>query len=1167
MKTTALLLIGFLLISLKGWSQYVWSDQTNPDYEPNFTSDASLFDGKLYHFTDSNGSQLEVSVFNPSNESWTTLDSILYVNTSINRIEAFFIGSTAFIIAGSISGYELFEFNTANNLITRLNGLNMPTSASNWNQTPSVSNDKIFLAHVSTTNEIYLSEYDIISDTWTATQNISSTINPTATNCELDYLPIYTNTNEVYVGKNGSSCLLGLANIGDFINFHVYNQAEGNDGYIYYAGNIGTAIKFTLIGDGFDAPFALVSSTATLKRTWEKSVGTTNINVIPGSDPFLPLNLGSKVDQISQPTFSYVLSNFSLDSSPTFDQFYIYRRDNGASTWDTIPLKAENGTPNFNSGNFFDLAIDNLNYHMVVQYASMGTVYQPKIRVLNHKVDLGTNRADMNGGLCSSNYNEIYPRYDLYDADLELVRIVGLHSINGTITSMNTSQFHYEIAGGLSVSKYQVNGILPSAAVQDTVVVEITDGWNYFIDTLPEILIPINSAPVVSFTPSTLTLCDNENLIELSNFVSYVDDGTFKLNGAILPSSSINGLELSTNSPFGSISYEVNIGGCYVQASAPYSFVQVGTASGSSTPTSCGNNTGTADINFTPGTSSTLTFEWTTGATTSTINGLAPGPYFYNVKDEYGCNVIGFTSVEASDIDVSAVVNNVTCAGGNNGSIALTVTNPANPLIVWSTGHSTPTLSNLSAGTYEVTIYDPTTGCHVSYAYTITEQNPIQVTFNNAEPSCGVSNGIIYGSYTGGSGSYTYNWLGTGQTNPNLVAVPYGFYEVKVTDGSGCIVTVGHQLDNYQAADIFGIIGATDCSQATGFINVNFSTDVNGGTLPLIYNWSTGASTEDLFGLIGGDYTITAQSGPSNNCFSQKTFTVGVAQPLLQQICIVTVDTNTTTNLVAWEKVEASGISHYNIYRENSVAGTFVLIDTVQYGSESVFNDVVASPEDRSWRYKISAVNECNIEGPISMAHKTMHLNSVENIGDGSYDIYWDDYEGLIEAEYVVWRYSTENNWEPLSPTVPFGISVYNDLPPAGLTNIDYCVDLSLSTQCTATLWKAQDFNNSRSNRRKSNYAPGIGTGASNNGINESVFDNATVILYPNPTTTQSITAYLDGIETADYTLFNLSGTKITTGKLSVGETKIDLNGVQSGTYLIELHVANESKMLRFVVQ
>ena len=85
-------------------------------------------------------------------------------------------------------------------------------------------------------------------------------------------------------------------------------------------------------------------------------------------------------------------------------------------------------------------------------------------------------------------------------------------------------------------------------------------------------------------------------------------------------------------------------------------------------------------------------------------------------------------------------------------------------------------------------------------------------------------------------------------------------------------------------------------------------------------------------------------------------------KPVTPEICIVTVDTLAQRNEVVWEKNGETDIDYYNIYKETTQAGVYQLIGSQDYEEESLFVDENSNVQQRSYRYKLSAVNNCGVE-------------------------------------------------------------------------------------------------------------------------------------------------------------------------------------------------------------
>lgn len=1155
-KLLLITLIAFL--SQASWSQYTWSMMSAGTPNPDFTNpmdamDVVMTNNRLYHVYDSSGLYTEVAVYNPESGQWTTLASISSTNYT-NGIQAALYNGDIYFVQSSYSGMRMNKFSLSNNTITPLaTYYNYSYFGSNWEFKISASG-ALFVANVDNYTSIYLNYYSIANNTWSA-QNVTAKLNSSSQYLNGSSLELYTSNTDVYLGVSGGTYSLGMAPISTISAFDYYNTTGSNNGLVYL--NSATSnMSFYLSGNGQTAPTVTVENTTT-GISYEKTLTTNDVNVIPGLNPSIDFNIsGSDHFLLENTAYLFLMSEFSSQGSTNQDKFYVYRKDLATGLWDSLGPKIEFTPPYMNTNSARISLESTLNKHLAVMYRSTSSNGGATYNVLNQRPNLIPASATATSGMCLNHENQIYAQLELQDDDLEKVRILNISGVTGVFSNLYAVGVGYDNSSVPAISKFAIYGTAVTSGT-DQLTITYTDGWNIFTETLPSITV-VNAAPSISFIPLNPVFCNNETQIDLTAFVNYVDQGTFRINGANLQGSIIDGTVYSVNAPNGTLQYRINVGGCIVETSANYTFATVGTATTNSTTATCGLADGTATVTYTPGTATSYTVEWSTGESTPTITGLNPGAYYYHVTDNYGCHVTGFSSVATTGITVNATIHQISCYGANNGSISATVSGPANYSTVWSNGYSTSAISNLSPGNYWLTVTDLSNGCQTTSSYNITEPASITASFSTYDPDCGLSNGIIYGNYSGGSGSLTFNWLVQGQTTPDLTAVSHGYYQVQVSDGNSCQQTFGFQLDDYQAVDILDSTALASCGNNDGAIFIQFQQDQFGGTLANSFTWSNGNGLQDNFNLTAGDYTITVVSGPSFNnnwCYSSKTIHVGNKAPLRQDICLVTVDTATTTNLIVWEKIESDSIDHYNIYRENAVAGDYALIDTVQFSNTSAFNDVVASAMDRSWRYCISAVNVCGVEGPLSVEHKTLHLNTIDVLGNGTVNVLWDDYEGTTSAtEYVIWRKTDQTGWSAISPSVPLGTTSYTDSPPVGSTGLDYYIEMVLSAPCTAQ--KAQDFNTTRSNKDKGSFVAGEGVnGNSNNGMNE---ENISLLLYPNPATDAlTITVSENGIHKSIHIL-TVDGQEVLSIKIDSPSETLSVEQLANGIYFLQIEGKNE---------
>ncbi|MCX6304741.1 MAG: T9SS type A sorting domain-containing protein [Bacteroidetes bacterium] len=258
------------------------------------------------------------------------------------------------------------------------------------------------------------------------------------------------------------------------------------------------------------------------------------------------------------------------------------------------------------------------------------------------------------------------------------------------------------------------------------------------------------------------------------------------------------------------------------------------------------------------------TYLWSNGATTQDISNLVAGTYTVTPTDAVGCYT--FTSRIIGQpteliIDEVAIITNVSCNGGSNGAIDITVSGGTMAYgYSWSNGASSEDISGLAAGSYTVTVTDAN-GCQKSGMWTVNEPTPLAITGIVSPVLCnGGSSGAIDISVSGGTTNYTYLWNTTAVTQ-DISGLTAGVYTVVVTDANGCQKSDSFTVTEPTALSITGTSYPVLCNGgSTGSINIT----VTGGTTAYSYSWSTGAGTEDISGLAAGCYTVTVMD--ANNC-------------------------------------------------------------------------------------------------------------------------------------------------------------------------------------------------------------------------------------------------------------------------------------------------------------
>ena len=508
----------------------------------------------------------------------------------------------------------------------------------------------------------------------------------------------------------------------------------------------------------------------------------------------------------------------------------------------------------------------------------------------------------------------------------------------------------------------------------------------------------------------------------------------------------------------------------------------------STTSSSCGNPDGSATATASNGTPPYM-YSWTNGSKAITADSLSSGLYIVTVTDNTGCQSTAAATVKDAGAPTITVgtVTNVTCPGGSNGSITISVAGGTGPYTYyWDNGSTTQNISSLTAGPYQIEVTD-TKGCKATQVVSISQPPAFSLSMSTATASCNSSNGSATVTASGGTGAYTYLWKPSGQTIYNPSGLAAGSYSVIITDASGCKDSISADIENAGGpiVTVTNIIHSDCFTGKDGMIVISDT----GGTTPYSYLWSNGATSSTLAAPAGYYNVVVTDASGCKGVTSaqiQDTLPEGVS------ICEVTVDTN-QRNEVIWNKSIEHKIASFNIYRETTATGIYRLAVTQPYDSLSVWFDPIAVPQSRGYRYKISEVDSCGTESVLSDDHRTIHL-TVTPQSAGTYKLVWDDnYEGFYFTKYFIYR-DTVSDPHTIIDSVPNnGSQTYTDHF-TGTTNVYYCVGIDNPNSCNPNRSHTASVTTSRSNTQH-NIALLGPTGIA------SINAAASIAVYPNPTT------------------------------------------------------------------
>ncbi len=389
--------------------------------------------------------------------------------------------------------------------------------------------------------------------------------------------------------------------------------------------------------------------------------------------------------------------------------------------------------------------------------------------------------------------------------------------------------------------------------------------------------------------------------------------------------------------------------------------------------------------------------------------------------------------------------------------------------------------------------------------------------------------------------TFTYQWRKngvyiSGNNNDSLIVTQPGTYSVIISD-NGCPVSSGNVLVNFSAI-------ATPQISSNGTIQpcVGGSVTLNATPGYSTYLWSNGATSASTTINSSGSYTVQVTNATGCSAVSNP-FVVNASILPIQNICVVGVDSASNNLRVVWEKPITTAIDSFFIFKETNVSNVYLKVGGRHYDSLSVWIDQVSNPAVQAYRYKITALDTCGTETPLSDFHKSIHLTINQGVG-GAWNLIWSHYEGINYGSYNIYRGTSPNSMSLLT-SIQSNLNSYTDLtPPTG--NVYYQIEIVNPNNCNPT--KQMNYSSARSN---------IVTNASG-GIEE-VANN--VRLYPNPAQ-ESVTLESE-ISFERYRIVDCLGREVLFGEFEGKSTVISINQLLNGQYFVEIPELNQS--IRFI--
>jgi len=227
---------------------------------------------------------------------------------------------------------------------------------------------------------------------------------------------------------------------------------------------------------------------------------------------------------------------------------------------------------------------------------------------------------------------------------------------------------------------------------------------------------------------------------------------------------------------------------------------------------------------------------------------------------------------------------NISCYNATDGFIGLAPTGGSPSYIYnWTSNvgfnASTEDVNNLSPGEYYIELTD-TNNCVIRDTFAIVQPDAMIINSLITPAICGNPIGSV-NLFVDGDGPFNYLWS-NGDTVSFITNLSGGIYNVMVTDSFGCTGSANYNIDdlsNQMTLDLFAFtfLSGHHISENAGNDGSIDMTIIDGAS-PYLVTWSNGESTEDIFNLIAGNYSVVVVD--ANGCESYANINLTEPSPL-----------------------------------------------------------------------------------------------------------------------------------------------------------------------------------------------------------------------------------------------------------------------------------------------
>lgn len=353
----------------------------------------------------------------------------------------------------------------------------------------------------------------------------------------------------------------------------------------------------------------------------------------------------------------------------------------------------------------------------------------------------------------------------------------------------------------------------------------------------------------------------------------------------------------------------------------------------------------------------------------TTITNLPAGNYTVTITSNNGISTVLVAEIEQlfPPVATATVDFEISCFNEMDGTATASATGGQTPYTYeWSTSETSPTIEDLSAGLFTVTVTDAN-NCTSETQVMLTEPTALAMSFIVSNPDCfDDSNGSVEAVLSGGTPPYQVAINGSNfQDNTTFTGLQSGAYQITAQDANGCTIDEAFAINASISVEVSlgddQYIDLGDDAQLNALVNVPLDALVNLSWTNIEDTDCPSCPLQIVTPIITTTYSVTVQT--SDGCLGTDNLTVFVDRRKAIYVPNAFSPNGDGTNDVFYPFSDTETVKNIKSFQVFSRWGNLVyeyanfLPNTPAHGWDGTFQSQVMNPAVFVWYAEVEFID------------------------------------------------------------------------------------------------------------------------------------------------------------------------------------------------------------------